>query len=99
MKIMSDTRPDILLPANTPIDIYAALNAQAGFPAVTVGAVISTQNKGNSEIELHSGVDIPTDADGSQVISRLQVATNDNGDLGAWATSIVIDGLVNVRVT
>lgn len=95
---MADTRPDIQIPADTPVDIYAALNAQVGYPAVTIGTRIRVQNKGNNELELHAGADDPVSADGSTRLPRLGFLTNDTGDLGAWVTSKVVDSVINVRV-
>jgi len=96
---MADTRPDIVLPANTQVDIYAALNAQGGFPAVTVGTQISVQNKGGTRIKLASKATAPIAGDGSNTLDiGNQQFVNETGDLGAFAFSPVIDSLINVRV-
>ena len=95
---MSDTRPNIALPANTQIDIYAALNAQAGFPAVAVGTAIITQNLGGTTIRLNAKATSPLTTDG---YNRLSVGNdvfgNASGDSGAWAYSPVVDSIVNVQ--
>ena len=97
---MADTRPDIFLPASTPVDIYAALNAQAGFPAVPVGTQIRFVNKGNSEVYAYASATAPTisvDRVGIPVLSRFG-AYNESGDSGAFVTSYIVDGLINVSV-
>lgn len=95
---MADTRPDIILPKNIPVDLYAALNAQAGFPSVTLTEVLSVQNKGGT-IDVHAGADAPTSTDGTLIVGYSQIATNQSSDAGAWAISKVVDGLINVRVS
>lgn len=95
---MADTRPDIILLANTKTDLYAALNAQAGFPAVTVGDQIKIQNKGNSEVRLTTKPTIPIATDGSELLTPKVQAVNNAGSSGEWAESLVVDGLVNVGV-
>lgn len=97
---MADTRPDIFLPANTPVDIYAALNAQAGFPAVDIGTQIRFVNKGNSEVYAYASATAPiigVDRVGIPVLSRFG-ASNESGDSGAFVTSYLVDGLINVLV-
>lgn len=97
---MADTRPDIFLPASTPVDIYAALNAQVGFPAVAVGTQIRFINKGNHEVYAYSSVTAPTpntERIGIPVLSRMR-ACNESGDSGAFVTSYIVDGLINVSV-
>lgn len=97
---MADTRPDILLPASTPVDIYAALNAQAGFPAVAAGAQLRVINKGNNDVYLYSSDTAPTistSRDGVP-IPKYGTGTNEVNDAGAFATSYIVDGLINVAV-
>lgn len=95
---MADTRPDIALPANTQVDLYAALNAQAGFPAVTVGAAISVQNRGSNDIELTTKATTPVQGDGSTTLKPGKAASNVTPSNGEFAQSATINGLVNVRV-
>lgn len=84
---MADTRPDIKLTGGVYIDLYAALNAQAGYPAVTVGTQIRLQNKSGSVIDLIAKADQPDSDDGSVIIEPFKQATNQAGDSGAWAYS------------
>tara|TARA_R110000822_G_scaffold309007_1_gene437735 strand:+ start:3941 stop:4234 length:294 start_codon:yes stop_codon:yes gene_type:complete len=95
---MADTRPDIILIANTPLDVYAALNAQAGFPSVSVGTVIRTQNKGGSTLKMNAGATSPTDADGYTLLTPRLFASNESGDVGAWVTTPIVDSIISVRV-
>ena len=94
---MADTRPDIILEAGVQTDLYAALNAQAGYPTVTVGTKLAMQNKSGSVIRLTAKATEPTNSDGSLLVKPFEVATNDSGDTGAWAYSIN-KAVVNVRV-
>tara|TARA_R110002096_G_scaffold148385_1_gene309077 strand:+ start:75 stop:365 length:291 start_codon:yes stop_codon:yes gene_type:complete len=95
---MADSRPDIIVSAGVPVDIYAALNAQGGSPSVVIGTEIIVQNKGSNPLYLHAGVDAPTELDGTVKLARALEATNTNGDLGAWVESNSVDGLINARV-
>ena len=96
---MALTRPDIVLLAGTQTDIYAALNAQAGFPAVVVGDQIAIQNKGNAPVYLRAKATEPTNADGSTKLNPdNKEKFNETGDAGSWAEAKSADGLINVRV-
>ncbi len=96
---MADTRPDIKLEAGVQVDIYAALNAQTGFPAVTVGTQISVQNKGGTRIELTSKATTPVAGDGSNALAIGNATfANETGDLGAFALSPIVDSIINVEV-
>lgn len=95
---MADTRPDIILPANTKVNIYTALNAQGGFPAVTIGDAISVVNKGNSVILLTTKATEPVAGDGSVPLKQGDSMTNVTPSNGEFAESIATDGLINVRV-
>lgn len=94
---MADTRPDIILEAGVQTDLYAALNAQAGYPAVTVGTKLAMQNKSGSVVELTAKATAPTNSDGSLLVEPFEIATNDSGDSGAWAFSLN-KAVINVRV-
>ncbi len=95
---MSQTRPNIILPANTWVDIYAALNAQAGEPAVAVGAKLKAENLGKTTIKAVSADAMPSHHDGYNEIRIDAVRTNEEGDPGAWFCSMGDEGLVNVTV-
>lgn len=97
---MADTRPDITLIGGVPKDLYAALNAQAGFPAVVVGDQISVQNKGGVKIQLTTKATIPIiGVDGSNDLDiGNEQFVNETGDSGAFALSPQVDSIINVKV-
>jgi hypothetical protein len=95
---MADTRPTIPLTGGVKTDIYAALNAQAGFPAVTVGAAIAVQNIGSSDVRLTTKATIPLATDGFTLLPTKEQATNVTPSTGEWAESLITDGLIIVRV-
>lgn len=94
---MADTRPDIILEAGVQTDLYAELNAQAGYPAVTVGTQLAMQNKSGSVVELTAKATAPDNSDGSTLVYPYEFMSNDSGDAGAWAFSIN-NAAINVRV-
>ena len=95
---MADTRPDIVVPKGVPLDLYAALNAQAGFPAVTVGTQLLVVNKSSLPVYLWAKATAPTSLVGGLPIVYNQQASNNAGDAGAFASSPVKDGLVTISV-
>lgn len=96
---MADTRPHITLTAGVYTDVYAALNAQSGFPAVTTGDQLSTQNVGSAPVFLTTKATKPTSTDGSsKLFPSDNRFNNEVGSAGEWAISQLIDGLINVKV-
>ena len=95
---MADSRPNIALQAGVQTDIYTALNAQAGFPAVTIGAAISVQNIGTSDVRLTTKATAPLATDGFILLEPKEQATNVTPSTGEFAQSLIVDGLINVRV-
>lgn len=95
---MADTRPDIVVSKGVPLDLYAALNAQAGFPAVTVGSQLLLVNKGSLPIYLSASATAPTNLVGGLPIVYNQQASNNLNDSGAFVSSPVKDGLITVKV-
>ena len=93
---MADTIPNIPLPANTYIDLYDALE-QMGF-GMPVGTRLYVQNLGRDQIRLFTKNVEPDDQDGYVILERNLQASNEIGDSGAWAYSLRVDGLINVRV-
>ena len=87
---MSDTLPNIRLPAQTWINIYA----ESG---ITIGDQILVQNIGVCDVYLTSQAAQPTDYLAHYIVQRSQSAVNDFGDLGAWAYCHE-GGLINVRL-
>jgi len=96
---MADTRPNITIPVNTWVDVYAALNAQVGFPPVTIGTQIRVKLISNIPIRLVTSANQPTSTNGYDVlVSRSVPVVNDSGDSGAWAYSPSSESLINVEV-
>lgn len=95
---MADTRPDIVVPKGSPLDLYAALNAQIGFTAVTVGDKLELQNKNDLPVYLTSSATAPTNKMQGVRVNSDEFACNDQGDSGAFVSSPVADGLISVKV-
>jgi hypothetical protein len=87
---MADTLPNITIPEQTWVDLYAA-------SGIAIGTQILVQNIGACDIYLTSQASQPTDDTAHQIIKRSQFAINDAGDTGAWAYCRE-GGLVNVRL-
>lgn len=95
---MANTRPDILLTANTPLDVYAALNAQVGYPPVAVGARLRIQNKSGSQIYSHSQPGEPTEGRSGERVAVGHIIETDNDSEGEWIFISSVDGRVSVEV-
>lgn len=89
---MADTLPNVTLPANTWIDLYAATGE-------TVGTKLLLQNLGTAGVRLTSKAIAPVDGDGFKRVASGQQAVNEAADLGAWAYSPVVDGEINAGAT
>lgn len=86
---MADTKPDVVLQPNTPVNLYAATG-------VTVGTQISVQNNSGGDVRLYSGATQPVLGEsGSTLVKPGITAKNTAGDTGAWAWCIT-DGSVQV---
>ena len=85
-----DTLANIVLPANTWVDIYAA-------SGVTVGVQINVENLGSQVVYLNAGAAQPTDQAAFRAVRPGSEKLNDTGDAGAWAFSPVESGLINVK--
>jgi hypothetical protein len=92
---MENTRPNIILTRGVYVDIYAALNDQIGFPAVSVGTQLYSQNISSNVVRLYSKSTTPNGEDGYTLIDTFDTAMNEVGDLGAWALG---QGIINVSV-
>lgn len=80
---MADTRPNILIPRNTVVDIYAATG-------ITVGAAINVKMIEDGRGLLYAGAALaarPTDATGYRPIGASEEWQNDAGDSGAFIWS------------
>ena len=81
---MADTRPNIVVPKKTVVDLYAA----AG---ITTGVQIVVKMIGRGHAKLYSGATLtgePTNAEGFYPIYERESRSNDAGDAGAfiWST-------------
>ena len=86
---MSLTLPNISLPANTWVEIYAA-------SGITVGTKILLQNLGNTNVRLTTKATIPIAGDGFKRVANGQQAVNEAGSTGEWVLSPIVDGEINV---
>jgi hypothetical protein len=86
---MADTLPDIELPANTWVDLYAA-------SGIAVGTRIIAMNKGSMRINAATSAAAPIDNRGAPVAPN-ETFVNQTGDSGAWVKS-QIAGRVSVAV-
>jgi len=91
------TRPNIKLLPNVDNDVYALLNAQAGYPAVNVGDSLRIQNKGVLPVYIHEAAS-SIEKDGGTTLDKGIQATTMQGAAGVIATCLVDDGLINVEV-
>lgn len=90
---MADTLPNVPLDKGVWINLYNETS-------IAVGTKISVQNLGNSTIQLSVKENEPLATDGFVELSQgNDVYSNDAADSGAWARSLVINGLINVRIT
>lgn len=88
---MADTLLDVPLPAKTAVDLYDAT-------AITVGVQINVQNNSTGDVRLFAGATAPTlGVSGSTLLRPGIMATNDDGDAGAWAWSLIATS-VQVRI-
>ena len=95
---MADTRPNITLPAGQWVNVYSALNAQVGYPSVTVGDKLLLSNIGSTPVRVTTKATEPTESDGFERAELSDYLENDLGSSGEWALSIGADGLINVKV-
>jgi hypothetical protein len=76
---MANTIPDVILPAGTPVDLYAATS-------ISVGVKIDVQNNSGPDVRLYAGATSPTtSSSGSTLLKTGVSAQNETGDAGAWA--------------
>ena len=86
---MADTRPNIVVPASTPINIYAATGSHPQGP-ITVGTRITVQMIGDAYGKLYAGAALtgePDNETGFRPIGGDEEWANDEGDSGAWIWS------------
>lgn len=90
------TRPNINISKGVDNDVYALLNAQAGYTPVTVGAPLRIQNKGGSTVYIHEATE-SIEIDGGTTTPTNWQSTTADGAVGVIATCIA-DGVINVEV-
>lgn len=92
---MAATLPNVVLPANTWVDIYAATG-------IAVGTKIIVENLGSAPVDLVSAATAPLTpvADGFSrcYTGKLNEKVNEESDPGAFAISHNVNGLINVKV-
>lgn len=78
---MPDTLPDVKLPANTPVELYAATG-------ISTGVKLSVQNNTSNDVRIHAGNDEPLLGEAGSVLLRPGITgENDTGDTALWAWS------------
>ncbi len=90
------TRPNIKISKVVDNDVYALLNAQSGYPAVTVGTVLRIQNKGGPDIYIQEGL-ASIEVNGGTTLTTNKQATTAENATGVIVTCIA-DGVINVEV-
>lgn len=87
---MADTLPNVQLPAGQWVNLYTATG-------ITVGTQIQVQNLGGSLVLVHTGDDVPTSADGFNIIRPDSLTfVSQIAPTGAYAMSETDEGLLNV---
>lgn len=80
---MADTRPDVTLPPNVWVDLYAA-------SGINVGAAATIWNKGSDAVLIAIKLTAPTDGRGTPIyngpLGHIQVT---QGESGVWAKSVL----------
>lgn len=94
---MANTRPNISLPAGVWVDVNAALNAQSGFPTVTLGTALNVKAESDT-LRLCEKATEPTSTDGFRRLTISDVPVSVTNDVGLWALSTGDDGLINVEI-
>lgn len=92
------TRPNITLPSGVWVDVNAALNAQVGFPAVTVGTALNVKLESSTHVRLCEKATQPTSSDGFRRITNIDTPYTVDNNSGLWAFSVGSDSTVNVEV-
>ena len=85
---MADTIPNIVVPAETVVDIYADAGVIAA--GIVVGNRLRIKMIGNGEAKLYAGATLagePTNAEGYYPLYQKEDRFNDDGDAGAFIWS------------
>ena len=87
---MVDTLPNVALPADEWVDLYAATG-------ISAGTRIQIQFIGGSRIKLVTKATEPTESDGFNTINDMSlVFVSSDSPSGVWAMSVSSHGSVNV---
>lgn len=92
---MADTLPNVALPRNVWVDIYAETG-------ISPGTKIVIENLGSAPVQLVVSASQPSgprDPDGFQRLQPRSQKINQSGDSGVWARSHQLEGLVNVFIS
>lgn len=92
------TRPNVILPAGVWVDVNAALNAQSGFPAVSLGTALNVKLESSTHVRLCEKATQPTSDDGFRRITNIDTPYTVDNNSGLWAFSVGNDSSVNVEV-
>ncbi|ANI22069.1 hypothetical protein PP586_gp52 [Pseudoalteromonas phage vB_PspS-H40/1] len=90
------TRPNIKLLKGVDNNVYALLNAQTGYPAVTVGAALRIQNKGGPDVYIQEGL-ASIEVNGGTTLTTNKQACTKSDAVGVIATCIN-NTIINVEV-
>ncbi len=91
------TRPNITLQPNVDNDVYALLNAQEGYPTVTVGTALRIQNKGGANVYIHEAT-ASIEKNGGFTVPVTWQTTTEDGAAGVIATCLVNEVVINVEI-
>lgn len=95
---MAATRPNITIPPGVWTDINAALNAQAEFPAVTLGTPLNVKLQSSVSIRLCEKGSEPTASDGFRTLSDTKFPVKVTNVVGLWVYAIATGSVINVEV-
>ena len=90
---MTDTLPNIAIPANTWVNLYGRI----GF---SLGDVVAVQNVGSVNIYLSAKQSRPANSNDSYAVLHRHTGNwmrNEEGDLGAWAYAPNTDGKLSIK--
>lgn len=92
------TRPNIVVPTGIWYDLNAALNEQAGYPAVTLGQELSIKLESPTQVRLCEKSTQPTAIDGFRRVTDINTPYVVTNDVGTWAYSVGEKSYLNIEV-
>ena len=90
---MTDTLPNISIPANVWVDLY-------NLSKIAIGGIIAVQNIGNVDIYLSTQELQPSNINDSYSTLQKQTGNwmrSESGDSGAWAYAPNTHGKINIK--